>query len=167
MNYFILLQALIAFIMGITSLFLVYKILNIYLKKVFKIVEVNSAYATLQVGILLSSSLLVSAIVGPGMNAIRFINQSQINASTISTSLGFIIMFLLIGLVFSIMVIAGGIIVLFQLTHVNEWEEIKNNNIASALISAALILGLAIVMKDHVSSVCEMLVPYPEIMHIR
>ncbi|MGR6087719.1 MAG: DUF350 domain-containing protein [Arcticibacter sp.] len=167
MNYFILLQAIIAFIMGITSLFLVYKILNIYLKKVFRIVEVNPAYATLQVGILLASSMLVSSIVGPGMNAIRFINQSQINAATISTSLGFVMIFLLIGVIFSIMVIAGGIMVLFQLTHVNEWEEIKNNNIATALISAALILGLAIIMKDHVSSVCEMLVPYPEVLHIR
>lgn len=167
MNYFILLQAIIAFVMGITSLFVVYKILNIYLKKVFKIVEINSAYATLQVGILLSSALMVSSIVGPGMNAIRFVNQSQISTSTISTSLGFILMFLLIGVLFSIMVIAGGIIVLFQLTHVNEWEEIKKNNVATALISAALILGLAIIMKDHVSSVCEMLVPYPEVLHIR
>jgi uncharacterized membrane protein YjfL (UPF0719 family) len=50
---------------------------------------------------------------------------------------------------------------------VNEWEEIKKNNIPTALISAALILGLAIIMKDHVASVCEMLIPYPEVLEIR
>jgi uncharacterized membrane protein YjfL (UPF0719 family) len=167
MNYFILIQAAIAFVMGIASLFLVYKLLNIYLKRVFKIVEVNTAYATLQVGILLGTAMLVASIVGPGMNAIRFINQSDINFATISTSLGYVVMFLLIGMLFSLMVIAGGIIVLFQLTHVNEWEEIKNNNIPTALISAALIIGLAWIMHDHVASVCEMLVPYPEVLQIR
>ncbi len=167
MNYFILLQAVIAFTMGVISLYLVYRILNIYLKKVFQITEVNHAFATLQAGILLSTALLVSSIVGPGMNAIRFINQTDINFATISTSLGFIIMFLLIGVLFSIMTVAGGIIVLFQLTHVNEWQEIKSNNIPTALISAALILGLSLIIKDNVSSVCEMLVPYPEVLHIR
>jgi uncharacterized membrane protein YjfL (UPF0719 family) len=57
--------------------------------------------------------------------------------------------------------------VLFQLTHVNEWEEIRNNNIATAIISAALILGLALIMKDHVATVCEMLIPYPQVLQIR
>lgn len=167
MNYFLLIQAVIAFLMGVISLYLVYRILNSYLKRVFQISEVNHAFATLQVGILLSTALLVSSIVGPGMNAIRFINQTDINFATISTSLGYIIMFLLIGLVFSIISIAGGIIVLFQLTKVNEWQEIKNNNVPTALISAALILGLALIIRDNVSGVCEMLVPYPEVLQIR
>ncbi|MFM2134917.1 MAG: hypothetical protein RL021_317 [Bacteroidota bacterium] len=167
MNYFILIQAAIAFVMGVASLYLVYKSLNIYLKRVFRIVEVNVAYSVLQVGILLATATLVSAIVGPGMNAIRFINQSTVDFQTVSTSLGYILIFLLIGVLFSLLVIAGGIIVLFQLTHVNEWEEIKNNNLPTALISAALILGLSLIMRDHVAGVCEMLVPYPEVLQIR
>jgi len=61
----------------------------------------------------------------------------------------------------------GGITVLFQLTKINEWEEIKNNNIPTAIISAALIVGLSIIMKDHVATVCEMLIPYPEVLQIR
>lgn len=57
--------------------------------------------------------------------------------------------------------------ILFQLTKENEWEEIRRNNVATALISAALILGLAIIMKDHVAGVCEMLIPYPAVLQIR
>lgn len=167
MNYFILIQAVIAFVMGVASLFLVYKSLNIYLKRVFKIVEVNVSYAVLQVGILLATAFLVSSVVGPGMNAIRFINQSQVDFQSVSTSLGYVIVFLLIGVLFSLLVVAGGIIVLFQLTHVNEWEEIKNDNLPTALISAALILGLSMIMRDHVAGICEMLVPYPEVLQIR
>ena len=163
MKYIILLQAIIAFAMGVSSMYLVYKLLNIYLKKAFGITELNAAFAAFQMGILIATSLLISAIVGPGMNAIRFINQADINFGSVSTSLGYVIMFLLIGLLFSFAVITGGVLVLFQLTHVNEWEEIRKNNVAIALISAALIVGLAIIMKDHVAGICEALIPYPEI----
>jgi uncharacterized membrane protein YjfL (UPF0719 family) len=167
MDMYILLQSVIAFTIGVVSLFLVYKIMNIYLKRTFGIEEVNTAYATLQVGILLATALLISSVEGPGMNAIRFLNQDSVSSNTVITSLGYVIMFLIIGIIFSFIVVAGGIVVLFQLTHVNEWEEIKKNNIPTALISAALILGLAIIMKDHVASVCEMLIPYPEVLEIR
>jgi len=153
--------------MGIASLFLVYKVMNLYMKRTFQIEEVNTAYATLQLGIILATALLVSSIIGPGMNAIRFINQTVVSVSTVSSSLGYVILFLIIGVLFSMMVVAGGILVLFQLTHVNEWEEIRRNNVATALISAALILGLALIMKDQVAGVCEMLVPYPEAITIR
>ena len=74
---------------------------------------------------------------------------------------------MLIGMLFSFLVIGAGIVVLFQLTRVNEWEEIRRNNVPTAIISAALIVGLAFIMKDHVASVCEMLIPYPAIMQIR
>ena len=167
MDMYILLQSVIAFTIGVVSLFLVYKIMNIYLKRTFGIEEVNTAYATLQVGILLATALLISSVEGPGMNAIRFLNQDSVSSNTVITSLGYVIMFLIIGIIFSFIVVAGGIVVLFQLTHVNEWEEIKKNNIPTALISAALILGLAIIMKYHVASVCEMLIPYPEVLEIR
>lgn len=167
MDMYILLQSVIAFTIGVVSLFLVYKIMNIYLKRTFGIEEVNTAYATLQVGILLATALLISSVEGPGMNAIRFLNQDSVSSNTVITSLGYVIMFLIIGIIFSFIVVAGGIVVLFQLTHVNEWEEIKKNNIPTALISAALILGLAIIMKDHVAFVCEMLIPYPEVLEIR
>jgi uncharacterized membrane protein YjfL (UPF0719 family) len=73
---------------------------------------------------------------------------------------------MVIGILFSFMVIAAGIVVLFQLTKVNEWEEIRNNNVPTAIISAALIVGLAFIMKDHVASVCEMLIPYPGVLQI-
>ncbi|MFN5318367.1 MAG: DUF350 domain-containing protein [Bacteroidia bacterium] len=167
MDLLILLQAAIAFIMGIASLFLMYKILHTYLKRVFKIELMNTAYATLKAGVLIGNSLLMASVIGPGINAVRFMNQSAVTTTTVSTSLGFIFVFLMIGMVFSFLIIAGGITALFQLTKINEWEEIKNNNIPTAIISAALIVGLSIIMKDHVASVCEMLIPYPEVMQIR
>ena len=83
----------------------------------------NNAYAIFQMGILISTALLVSSIIGPGLNAVRFINQNVVDFNTIMTSLGYVFVFLIIGILFSLLIVAGGVVVLFQLTHVNEWEE--------------------------------------------
>jgi hypothetical protein len=137
------------------------------MKKALKAEIMNDAYAIFKVGIIIASALLMSSVIGPGINAIRYFNQGNLSWHTAITSTYYILLFVVIGVLFSFMVIAGGILVLFQLTHVNEWEEIRNNNIATAIISAALILGLALIMKDHVATVCEMLIPYPQVLQIR
>ena len=167
MNILILLQAFLAFGIGISSLFLVYVFVRWYMKKALKAEIMNDAYAIFKVGIIIASALLMSSVIGPGINAIRYFNQGNLSWHTAITSTYYILLFVVIGVLFSFMVIAGGILVLFQLTHVNEWEEIRNNNIATAIISAALILGLALIMKDHVATVCEMLIPYPQVLQIR
>jgi hypothetical protein len=55
----------------------------------------------------------------------------------------------------------------FQLTHVNEWDEIKKNNIPTSLISAAIIIGMSLIMDEYVGHLCEALIPYPEVLQIR
>jgi uncharacterized membrane protein YjfL (UPF0719 family) len=167
MNTIIFLQVAIAFFMGIAALFLVYKILNFYLKKTFQLEELNMSFATLQVGIILSTALLMGSIVGPGLNAIRFINQSAVDLTTVSTSIGYIAVFIFIGVLFTMMIIGGGVLVLFQMTKVNEWEEIRKNNVPVALISAALILGLTLILKDNVAGLCEALIPYPDVVGVK
>jgi uncharacterized membrane protein YjfL (UPF0719 family) len=167
MEILILLQSGVAFLTGIASLYLMYRLLHAYLQKVFKLEAMNTAYATFMAGVLLATSMLMASVIGPGINAIRFLNQAGVNTGTISSSVGYVLIFMLIGMLFSFLVIGAGIVVLFQLTRVNEWEEIRRNNVPTAIISAALIVGLAFIMKDHVASVCEMLIPYPAIMQIR
>jgi len=167
MEILILLQSGVAFLTGIASLYLMYRLLHAYLQKVFKLEAMNTAYATFKAGVLLATSMLMASVIGPGINAIRFLNQAGVNTGTISSSVGYVLIFMLIGMLFSFLVIGAGIVVLFQLTRVNEWEEIRRNNVPTAIISAALIVGLAFIMKDHVASVCEMLIPYPAIMQIR
>ena len=108
--------------------------------------------------------MILSSILSPALNAIRFLNpNNQFTSQTILSSLGFITIFVLIGLLCTVVVIASGLIVLFQLTKVNEGEEIRNNNIAIALITAAVILALSLIVDDYVGALCEAIIPYPEI----
>lgn len=167
MKTVIILQALIAFGIGITSLLIVYKLLNSYLRKRFQIDEKNTAYGIFQTGIILSTALILSSIIDPGVNAIRFINQDSVNMNGILLSAGYVILFMVIGIAFTFLTIAGGVLTLFQMTHVNEWEELKNNNTTIALISAAIILGLAYIVDDYVGHLCEIIVPYPDVLQIK
>jgi uncharacterized membrane protein YjfL (UPF0719 family) len=167
MNVLILIQALLAFSIGMASLFTVYKVLESYLKKQFEVTELNMAFSVFLTGILLATANLLSSVVSPAMNAIRFLTQDSLSVAAVASSAIYIISFLLIGLIASLLVTWGGVTIFFQVTKVDEMKELKNNNAATALITAAFVLGISIVLRDYVGHLCESLVPYPEVLNIK
>jgi uncharacterized membrane protein YjfL (UPF0719 family) len=168
MKALIIIQVLIAFTAGLTALFLMYKSMNLFMKKKFQIEESNSAFAILQVGILISTSFIMASVLTAAVNAVQFLNTgTTVELNNILTSLTYIIVFILIGMLFTFAVIFSSIFIFFQLTQINEWEQIKLNNIPTSLISAALILGLALIMDDYIGHLCEALIPYPDVIQIR
>jgi uncharacterized membrane protein YjfL (UPF0719 family) len=159
-----IIQFLLAFAIGISSLFVLFKIINYLMKSIYKIEEENTAFAIFQTGIIVSGSFILSSIISPALNAIRFLNpDNNFTSQSILSSFGYITIFVLIGLFCTILVISSGLLVLFQLTKVNEGVEIKNNNIPIALITVAIILGLSIIVDEYVGVLCETLIPYPAI----
>ena len=167
MNVLILIQALLAFSIGMASLFTVYKVLVSYLKKQFEVTELNMAFSVFLTGILLATANLLSSVVSPAMNAIRFLTQDSLSVAAVASSAIYIISFLLIGLIASLLVTWGGVTIFFQVTKVDEMEELKKNNAATALVTAAFVLGISIVLRDYVGHLCESLVPYPEVLNIK
>jgi uncharacterized membrane protein YjfL (UPF0719 family) len=167
MNVLILIQALLAFSIGMASLFTVYKVLESYLKKQFEVTELNMAFSVFLTGILLATANLLSSVVSPAMNAIRFLTQDSLSVAAVASSAIYIISFLLIGLIASLLVTWGGVTIFFQVTKVDEMKELKNNNAATALITAAFVLGISIVLRDYVGHLCESLVPYPDVLNIK
>jgi uncharacterized membrane protein YjfL (UPF0719 family) len=164
MKTIIFIQFLLAFSIGIASLFIIYRTTNYFMRKRYGVEEKNTAFAVFQAGIILSGSFILSSVVNPAVNAIRFLNQNnEIDFQSVAVSLGYVSLFALIGIFCTMIVIAGGLFTLFQMTHVDEGEEIKNNNIGTALITIAIIIGLSIIMDDYVGSLCEALIPYPAI----
>ena len=164
MKIIVILQVFIAFVIGIGALFTIFKILNSYMRKQLQIQDRNTAYAIFQAGIVISSAIILTDVIHPALNVINFLNQDgAATLQSIAYSAGYAILFVLIGIFFTFLVIAGGIGTFFQLTKVNEWEEIKNNNIEMSLISVALILGLSIIVSQYIGFLCEALIPYPQI----
>ena len=125
------------------------------------------AFSVFLTGILLATANLLSSVVSPAMNAIRFLTQDSLSVAAVASSAIYIISFLLIGLIASLLVTWGGVTIFFQVTKVDEMKELKNNNAATALITAAFVLGISIVLRDYVGHLCESLVPYPEVLNIK
>jgi uncharacterized membrane protein YjfL (UPF0719 family) len=167
MRTIIVIQVLIAFTAGLASLFILYRLLNNFLRKRFGIEEANLAFAIFQAGILVSGSLILSTVMNAATNAIQFLNRGGFNMQDLIASLAYVLVFLMIGLAFTLIIIFSAVIAFFQLTHINEWEEIKRNNIPTALISAALIVCLSLIVDDYIGHLCEALIPYPSVMQIR
>jgi uncharacterized membrane protein YjfL (UPF0719 family) len=166
MNTIVIIQTIVAYIIGIMSLVVVHNILNGYLRRRFDISERNLAYGILQIAIILSTSIILSSVIDPGINAIRLLNQGDQNIYKMAISAGYVLLFMLIGIIFTFLTIASSVFALFQMTHVNEWAEIKHNNYVISMISGAIILGLAIIMDNYVGNLCEAIVPYPDIISI-
>jgi len=159
-----IIQFLLAFGIGISSLFVLYRIIRYFMMKLYKIEKNNNAFAIFQVGIIISGSFILSSIISPALNATRFLNpDNNYTLQSLLNTYGYITMFVFIGFFCAILVIASGLFVLFHLTDINEGEEIKNNNIAVALITAAIIVGLSIIVDEYVGILCEALIPYPQI----
>ena len=125
------------------------------------------AFSVFLTGILLATANLLSSVVSPAMNAIRFLTQDSLSVAAVASSAIYIISFLLIGLIASLLVTWGGVTIFFQVTIVDEMEELKKNNAATALVTAAFVLGISIVLRDYVGHLCESLVPYPEVLNIK
>jgi uncharacterized membrane protein YjfL (UPF0719 family) len=167
MNYLIFIQVAMAFVVGMGSLFTIYRLTDLILKKQYNVAELNMSLSVFQTGIILATAVLLSSVIAPSSNALRFITQDGITGMTIMLSLAYVIGFVIVGLISSTLVIWGGVTIFFQLTSVNEIEELKKNNIATSIITSAMILGLAIIMSDYVGHLCEALIPYPDVNFIR
>lgn len=164
MKTIIIIQFLLAFFIGILALIIIYKAVNYFMKKQYSITENNNAFAVFQTGIILSGSLILSSIINPAVSAIRILNQgNEIAMNSILTTLGYVALFVVIGIICTLVVIAVGLFILFQLTHENEGEEIKKNNIGVALVTGAIIVGLSIILDEYVGHLCEALIPYPQV----
>jgi hypothetical protein len=169
MNTIIILQLIIAFLVGFAGLFLLNQIITGFLKRNYQIDETdNTSLAIFQVGVILSGTLILSSVVDPAVNAIRLLNPTgAIEISKLGSSFAYIGLFAIIGIISTILVVVGGLLAVFQMTKVNEIEEIKAKRINSSLLAAAFIIGIAYIVSSYCGHLCEALIPYPEVLQIR
>ena len=110
MKSLIIIQVIITFLAGLTALFLMYKIMNYFMKKKFKIEEANSAFAILQVVFLISTSFIMASVMSAAVNAVQFLNTGgSVQLNNVLTSLIYIIVFIVIGMLFTFAVIFSSI----------------------------------------------------------
>ena len=161
-------ELLFSVILGITLLYLTYKSLHKFFQKKYKIKDYNLSFSIVISSILLSVAYLISDIKSPILNSIKMVSsQADYQGSIIFDGFKYTFLFL------SIVILAISIIIfisiwLFTLMtkNIDEFSEIKKNNISIGLLLGVIIFSISLMVKESLYFLIETFVPYPEVINI-
>lgn len=142
-----------------------YRMLDRFIKKKFNITNDNLAFSVFSSSILFSVAYLISGIKAPILNSLRMLsNDGNYEGSLILDGFKYTLLFLIIILIAIGIVIYLSINLYTKMTKdVNEFKEIKVNNVAVSLIMATIIISISILIKESLYLMLETFVPYPDL----
>lgn len=164
--------ALIAFIQilsalstGIVILWITYRGFQIFGNKYFGMrSENNVAYSILMATVLFSIGYSVSSVIQPLVSAFRLMNETSDSAFELAGSFllhgGF---YIVITYVVSLIVTIIGVGIYTYLTPLDEWEEIRKNNIGVAIVVSVIVITLNMMSRSGVALLIESIIPYPSL----
>mgnify|MGYP006077062829 FL=1 len=139
--------------------------LDRFIKKKYDIANDNLAFSVFSSSILFSVAYLISGIKAPILNSLRMLsNDGEYEGSLILDGFKYTSLFLIIILIAIGLVIYLSINLYTKMTKdVNEFNEIKANNVAVSLIMATIIISISILIKESLYLMLETFVPYPDL----
>jgi hypothetical protein len=158
-----IIELFLALTVGIVILWLTYELLKKIVAPKMEIKPDNTAFAIFCGAILLSVGLIVSESITPAMNAYRVeVQQSASIQLSVLNFLRILGLYLLIGLLVAALINFISIWLYNFLTKdVDELTEIRNGNIAAAIITAVIILVITLLAKNSLAIIFESLIQYP------
>ncbi len=152
-----------AILVSVLILFISFKILQKVFFKNISLSEENMAFSIFSAGIILSIGIILAEIIPSITNMVR-LSMSSDNNISFGQIIQYSGLYLLIGFVFAILINTSVFLLFSALTKgVNEFKEIQQNNIATAIIISATLLSITLIAKDSISLLISALVPYPEV----
>ncbi len=165
---FSLIEIGISILLGVLILYLSYKLIDKLIKDKFKIKNDNISYSIFVSSVLFSVAYLISGIKSPILNSIKLlIDNPDYSGIIVLDGLKYSLLFISIIIITIVVVIFLSIFLFTIMTKdIDEFKEIKNNNIAIAIITATLVISISLLVKESVYLLLESFVPYPEIPRI-
>jgi uncharacterized membrane protein YjfL (UPF0719 family) len=149
---------------GVFLLFITYKGLKYLALKRYGIEKNNLAYSLFTAGVLLCVGIMMSGVIDPLLSTFRIISEQHKSfASVVISFLWQGGLYIAIAYSCSIVIVVIGVSVYANLTPIDEFKEIKNNNIGVAVIVCVIILSLTLMSREGVTLLIESIVPYPEL----
>jgi len=158
-----LIEIVLSIIVTVVIIFITYKILKWLFFRDHDLRGENLAFTIFTSGIILSVGIILSEILPSITNIIR-LSTTQAEAIDTSTIVLYSGLYLLIGFITAVCINAS-VFFLFSMltTGVDEFKEIKNNNISVAILVVAILISITIILKDSIALLISSLVPYPEV----
>jgi uncharacterized membrane protein YjfL (UPF0719 family) len=158
-----LIEILAALSIGIFILAITYQAVRVYGRRRYDIQSNNLAYSLFTASILFSIGYLVSGVVQPLISLFRLLAARENDAIDLALSfIGTGAIYIALAFVCGVIVVVSGIAIYTFLTPIDEFRELKNNNIGVAVIVGIIIITLSMMARDGVSLLIESLIPYPE-----
>jgi len=166
--YYSIIEIVISLFFGVTLLYFSYRTINKLVKNKFEINLDNVSYSIFSSSILFSVAYLISGIKSPILNSLKMLsNDPNYEGSMILDSFKYSGIFLFIIIITIAIVIFISIkLFTYMTTDINEFEEIKKNNIAVAILTATIIISISLLVKESLYLLLESFVPYPDIPNI-
>jgi len=163
--YYSLLEIGISIFLGVTILYLSYRIIDKLVRERLKISSNNVSFALFVSSILFSVAYLISGIKSPILNSIKLLlDNPQYEGSIVLDGIKYSLLFLIIIIITIALVILTSILIFTYMTNkIDEFDEIRKNNIAVGIITATLVISISIIIKESIYLLLESFVPYPEI----
>ncbi len=151
-----------AIVLSVLILFVSFKILQRIFFKNVSLRENNIAFAVFTAGIILSIGIILSEIIPSITNMVR-LSMSEENNITLGKIIQYSGLYLFIGFAFAVIINTSVFILFSALTKgMNEFKDIQQNNIATAIVVTATLLSITMIAKDSISLLISALIPYPE-----
>lgn len=167
MNYNIAILGLIeivsAITIGIFILALTYKIVQWVGRKYYRIQNYNLAYSIFTSAIIISVGIMISGIVEPLISSFRLLNKQDDSFTLALNYIGTGAIY--IGIAYTATILIGLISTFLysKLTPIDEFQEIRENNVGVALIISSILITLTLLTKSGVVLLIEAIIPYPEL----
>lgn len=147
---------------GIVIMILTYQALKWIGKKKYDIHQNNVAYSIFISSVLFSVGYMVSGVIQPLLSLFRLMAASDTSLSElIFTFLGYGAIYIAASYSAGVIVSLLGITIYTAITPIDEFAEVKNNNLGVAMIVGTIIIVLTLLTRDGVNLLMESQVPYP------
>ena len=149
--------------MGIFILAATYQFLKYYGKKKWDIHPNNQAYGIFMAAVLFSVGLTIGSVIQPLLSLFRIFAGQNMNILELTLKfIGFGAMYISLSYIFAVIVCVSGIFIYTFLTPIDEFAELKNNNISVALVVGSIIITLSLLTNNGVDLLIESFIPYPQ-----
>ena len=158
-----LIEILTALSLGIAILAATYLLLKYIGKKRYGIDENNHAFGIFMASVLFSVGYLVSGVIQPLLSLFRILSTRDTSTIHLMYSfIGYGAIYIMMAFVVAVLVCLLGAVIYNYITPIDEIAELKNNNLAVALVVGSMIITLTLMTHDGVELLIESFIPYPE-----
>jgi len=166
--YYSLAEIGISLVIGVTLLYFTYRILDKYVMQKHNLSHDNISASIFVSSILFSVAYLISDIKSPLLNSLKMLgNNPEYDGVLVLDGFKYLGLFLGVMLITIAIVIVISIRLFTYMTkNINEFEELKKNNIAVAILTAVIVISISLLVKESLYLLLETFVPYPEVPRI-